>query len=114
VIHNTLNRLEKQGEVTRFDLPSGTVYAGLKEKPPDVPPNFIPPNTPAENWLNWKKKGEMEPPPEPPAERKPGEAPRPPNWNNGLPAARRPDHPLREALIGKKSGMPAPPKFEDK
>jgi predicted nucleic acid-binding Zn-ribbon protein len=30
VIHNTLTRLEKQGEVIRHDLPSGTVYSGRK------------------------------------------------------------------------------------
>lgn len=30
VIHNTLNRLEKQGEVVRFDNPSGTIYAARK------------------------------------------------------------------------------------
>jgi hypothetical protein len=27
VIHNTLTRLERQGEVTRLDLPSGSVYS---------------------------------------------------------------------------------------
>jgi hypothetical protein len=30
VIHNTLTRLEKQGEVVRFDNPSGSVYAKRK------------------------------------------------------------------------------------
>jgi hypothetical protein len=72
VIHNTLARLEKQGEVRRLDLPSGTVYTSKGrsrnaladrvaslEKPPH---NFIPTNTPADSIPrapkppNWDKK----------------------------------------------------------
>jgi len=52
VIHNTLARLEKQGEITRYDLPSGTVY-GRKRAVMQPPPNF-------------GANDGMTPPPEPP------------------------------------------------